>query len=202
MIMCFNIFIETIIYRKSYAVEVFCGFPAIYIAIIDGDFLQAGYLGSDKMQDKLKTLGVKVTLYHITELIYTTEGVLVWQVLRRVGVSEGILQTCYQFSLTARLAPKWNLVSGWLVQGLLTSTYILLPTVLPSKKRHITSLFHHCFSCPIVPNVRLMLFILTHFIQGWSFCQLEDLMQLVSLVPEDQFPLYIHAIYLPMAGML
>ena len=35
----------------------------------------------------------------------------------RVSVSERLLQTCYQFSLTARLAPKWNLLTYWLVQG-------------------------------------------------------------------------------------
>ena len=74
------------------------------------------------MQGKLKNLGVKVR----TRFNYTTEGVLVRQILRQVGVSEGILQTCYQFSLTARLAPKWNVVSGWLVQGILTTIHVTL----------------------------------------------------------------------------
>lgn len=39
------------------------------------------------------------------------------QLSHKVSVSNGVLQTCYQFTLIARLAPKWNQVSHWLVKG-------------------------------------------------------------------------------------
>ena len=28
-----------------------------------------------------------------------------------------ILQVCYEFTLIARLAPKWNRIGDWIVQG-------------------------------------------------------------------------------------
>lgn len=68
----------------------------------------------------------------------------------RVSVSERLLQTCYQFSLTARLAPKWNLLTYWLVQG--------KPLPLPCSNKLLTDIT----------------------LQGWSSCQLEEPMLLVS----------------------
>ena len=43
-----------------------------------------------------------------------------WQINHKVAVSYSILQACYQFTLVARLAPKWNQISNWLVKGVST----------------------------------------------------------------------------------
>ena len=34
-----------------------------------------------------------------------------------------ILQLCYQFTLIARLAPKWNEIGKWLLKGILPILY-------------------------------------------------------------------------------
>ena len=39
------------------------------------------------------------------------------QLKEKVDLSPTILQTCYTFTVVARLAPKWNMITRWLVQG-------------------------------------------------------------------------------------
>ena len=53
-----------------------------------------------------------------------------WQINHKVAVSYSILQACYQFTLVARLAPKWNQISNWLVKGVHTPLDILLQNKL------------------------------------------------------------------------
>ena len=90
---------------------------------------QNGNINSPKLREKLKQLELKVWLLKI----YSVHGALTWfekclfspywQINHKVAVSYSILQACYQFTLVARLAPKWNQISNWLVKGVHTSGY-------------------------------------------------------------------------------
>ena len=39
------------------------------------------------------------------------------QLIGQIAISLDVIQTCYRFTLIARLAPKWNNISEWLVEG-------------------------------------------------------------------------------------
>jgi len=41
-----------------------------------------------------------------------------------------VLKACYQFSMMARLAPKWNRVSSYLIQGSELANYLTCYSVI------------------------------------------------------------------------
>ena len=107
---------ERVLEREMYMCLCAIYYPQWFVEGVCGGSLWREEGSFECMFHRMSTLYL-CTLSGQSVCVSNSTCLYVLQVLRRVSVSESVLQTCYQFSLTARLAPKWNLLTCWLVQG-------------------------------------------------------------------------------------
>ena len=94
------------------------------------------------------TLYMHMMIYVVQIIFFFTTKMLIIillpQVCSKIKVSIKVVQCCYQFTVIARLAPKWNLVTDWIIQG---TGFV----ILSMKNKHCAQVnYWHCWSSIVV----------------------------------------------------